>query len=107
MDEGLVAMSGQPIDAAIGVLGIPSVKMDLSPTQSIYVWDTRSRMAVATPHTATTYGTVGYGIGVSYTAQTHWIGITNVDLQCTVRLMTDTGSSRTGPGAGTSVANST
>ena len=91
MDEGLAAMSGQPIDAAIGVLGIPSGKMDLSPTQSVYVWDTRSRMALATPHTATTWGSVGYGAGVPYMAQTSWIGVTNVDLQCTVRLMTDNG----------------
>ena len=88
LDKGLAAMSGERIETAISVLGIPSQKMDLSATDSVYVWDTRSQVSFAKPRVATSYGTVGMQ---PFSVQTHYTEIDNIDLHCTIKALTKNG----------------
>lgn len=88
-DDGLNALVGQPINAAIAKIGYPNTEQIIA-GQKVYRWGTSSQGLISMPSQTTTIGSVGTGLGYRpYTATTYGSTMVPVSYQCTLTIVAD------------------
>jgi len=85
MDEGLAALQGRHLDAAIDVLGLPSNERQIA-GRKLFVWSTTSTGLLFNPATSTTSGNFGT---VPYSQITNFSSFTPVGYECEISLQVD------------------
>lgn len=87
LDEGLTALVGKPVTAAIEKIGYPNTEQTIA-GRKLYRWGSSSQGVISMPTQTTTTGSVGTGLGYRpYTATTYGNAMVPVSYQCTLTLV--------------------
>jgi hypothetical protein len=89
LNKGLPYLTGEHIDAAVNVLGLPNQQMQVG-SYTVYVWDNRysSTIPIYNTTTSTTTGMVGT-VPVYGTTTTGTMNYVPVQYQCQIKLQVD------------------
>ncbi len=90
MEAGLEALVGQPETEAFNVLGYPSFKQEFG-NDTVYVWQNTNAGTYFMSQTATTTGRIGFD---PVRAKTTYVQPIAYSHTCTVKIITDSSSSR-------------